>query len=55
MIKGKNIVEIGSGVGLVGIYLAALGSNVILCDTPALKDLVEKNININRKMVNGKL
>ena len=45
---GKTVLELGCGVGLVGLYLAALGTNVALCDTPALKDLVDKNININR-------
>jgi len=53
--KGKSVLDIGCGVGLVGLYLTALGANVSLCDLPALRDLVEKNININRQMLKGKI
>lgn len=53
--KGKNIIDIGSGVGLLGLYLAALGANVTLCDVPVMRDLIEKNIKINREMLKGKV
>lgn len=39
-LKGKNIIDIGSGVGLLGLYLAALGANVTLCDVPVMRDLI---------------
>lgn len=47
------MLELGCGVGMLGIYLACLGSNVLMSDVSVLKDLVERNININRKMLKG--
>lgn len=38
-LTGKNVLELGAGVGLVGIYLACLGSNVVMADLPALRDM----------------
>ena len=35
---GANVIELGSGVGVVGTYLAACGSNVLLTDLPTLVD-----------------
>jgi hypothetical protein len=39
-----NVVELGSGVGVVGTYLAARGSRVLLTDLPTL---VEEAIDVN--------
>jgi len=39
-LKGKRILEFGCGVGLLGIYLAAIGINVVMSDVPAIKDMV---------------
>ena len=39
-LSGKSVLELGCGVGLVGLYLAALGTNVALVDTPVIRDLV---------------
>ena len=36
----KTILDLGCGVGLVGLFLSVLGAKVGLCDTPAIKDLV---------------
>ncbi len=47
------MLEFGSGVGLLGIYLAALGANVVLSDLPAIKDMAERNINLNRDVLKG--
>lgn len=33
----KHVLELGSGVGMLGIYLACLGARVILSDLPMLK------------------
>ncbi|KAL3817078.1 hypothetical protein ACHAXA_000128 [Cyclostephanos tholiformis] len=35
---GANVIELGSGVGVVGTYLAACGSNVLMTDLPTLVD-----------------
>jgi predicted RNA methylase len=58
-LKGKNILELGSGVGLLAVYLAALGKFLLIClgcnvamtDMPAMKELAERNANINRKQI----
>ena len=52
--KGKQVLELGSGVGLLGIYLGCLGANVVLTDLPVLKSLSPNNINLNREMLKGK-
>lgn len=52
---GKQILELGCGVGLLSVYLGCLGANVIMTDLPPLKELIEKNININRYMLKGEL
>lgn len=45
--KGKNVVELGCGAGLLSIYLAALGAQVQATDLPIVKELVERNISDN--------
>lgn len=52
-LKGKNILEFGSGVGLLGIYLSCIGANTVLSDLPQLKDIVVRNINLNRDILKG--
>ncbi|KAL3763870.1 hypothetical protein ACHAW5_000416 [Stephanodiscus triporus] len=42
--SGANVIELGSGVGVVGTYLGACGSNVLTTDLPTL---VEEAINVN--------
>ena len=51
--QGKQMLELGSGVGLLGLYLTCLGANVVLTDLPQLKDIVERNININKDLFKG--
>jgi tRNA1(Val) A37 N6-methylase TrmN6 len=51
--KGKNLWEFGSGVGLLGIYLGAMGANIVLSDLPQLKNMIERNINLNKNMLKG--
>lgn len=54
-LKGKTVLDLGCGVGFVGIYLACLGCQVVLADFPSLKDLVERNIGINKSLFKGKV
>lgn len=49
----KSVIDIGSGTGVVGLYAAALGANVILTDLPGLLPLLEKNIHSNKNVLNG--
>jgi hypothetical protein len=45
--------ELGSGVGLLGVYLGCLGANVIMGDVASMKDMATRNININKKIIKG--
>ena len=45
----------GCGLGFLGIYLGCLGANVFMADVPSVKDLAERNININKKLLKGKV
>eukprot|EP00798_Chlamydomonas_sp_ICE-L_P007294 gene7294-410_t len=54
-VKGKHIVEIGSGPGLVGLVAAGLGAaQVILSDLPHLLPNLEGNIKLNKLEANTK-
>ena len=45
--------ELGCGAGLLGIYLGCLGANVFMADVPSVRDLAERNIGINKKLLKG--
>lgn len=46
--KGAKVIELGSGVGLVGTFLAAMGAEVILTDLSTLVDnAIQSNIVLN--------
>ncbi|XP_059819311.1 methyltransferase like 21e [Hypanus sabinus] len=45
----KNVIEIGSGTGLVSIVASILGSNVTATDLPHLLDNLQYNISQNTK------
>ncbi|XP_069772699.1 protein N-lysine methyltransferase METTL21D isoform X4 [Narcine bancroftii] len=51
--SGKNVVELGSGTGVVGLMASTLGANVIVTDLEELQDLLEININANKHLVTG--
>lgn len=52
--KNKRIVEIGSGTGIVGLQLCALGGNVTLTDREEYLGLLEYNIKKNQEYFSGK-
>ncbi|XP_069746785.1 methyltransferase like 21e isoform X1 [Narcine bancroftii] len=49
-IMDKNVIELGSGTGLVSIVASILGSKVTATDLPHLLDNLHYNINQNTKM-----
>jgi len=46
-LAGKNVIELGSGTGLVGLVAALLGGNVWITDQAPLLDIMRQNITIN--------
>lgn len=50
-IKGKNIIELGSGTGLVGIVCSKIGANVTLTDMKESLPLLQENVELNFKTV----
>lgn len=43
-LKGKRVIELGSGTGLSGLSAAALGGKVILTDVPWLVNFLKENV-----------
>jgi predicted nicotinamide N-methyase len=52
---GKNVLELGSGTGLVGFSLALAGANVMLTDAPELLPLLSTNYELNKKNFTGSI
>lgn len=53
--EGKKVLELGSGTGVGGIALAALGADVIITDLPERLALIEKNVEANRKLTGNRI
>ncbi|CAI6339350.1 unnamed protein product [Periconia digitata] len=47
-----NVLELGSGTGLVGLAMAALGANVVLTDLPSIAPNLARNAQDNSEIVN---
>ena len=45
--KDKHIIELGAGTGLIGLFLAKVGANVVLTDQKSMVPLMEANVNVN--------
>lgn len=46
-LKGSRIIELGAGMGLLGLGLAQCGANVVLTDVPRITPLLELNMAMN--------
>ncbi|GET87632.1 hypothetical protein, conserved [Leishmania tarentolae] len=53
-LAGKNIVELGAGVGCLGIALAMAGARVCITDLKELLPLMEHNVRRNEKRVQSR-
>ena len=54
-LKNKNVLELGSGVGVVGISAAALGANVVLTDLEYTRNQIEANMQRARALWGDKI
>ena len=49
-----SVFEVGSGCGLIALYCASLGTNVVCCDVnPFAVELIKKNFLINESLLRG--
>eukprot|EP01133_Synstelium_polycarpum_P013730 gene13730-16192_t len=46
-LQGKRIIELGSGVGLLGITISLLGANIVLTDQKCMHDILDLNVRTN--------
>jgi release factor glutamine methyltransferase len=52
--EGDYVFEIGSGSGLIGLYFASLGANVVCSDiNPIAVELIKKNFLVNKNFLKG--
>ncbi|KAM5532408.1 hypothetical protein V8D89_013902 [Ganoderma adspersum] len=47
-LKGKTVLELGSGTGLVGLVAGHLGARVWITDQAPLLDIMKRNIGLNK-------
>ena len=51
----RVVIELGSGTGFLGLWLAAMGANVLLTDLPKNLDLIKRNLSLNQNLLFGKV
>ncbi|XP_033756890.1 protein-lysine methyltransferase METTL21D-like isoform X1 [Pecten maximus] len=51
--RGLDVVEVGAGTGVLGVYAAAYGANVTVTDLPEFLPLMNLNIDTNRHHITG--
>ena len=40
---------------MLGVYLGALGADVLMADVPSVRDLALRNINLNKSIIKGRV
>ena len=51
---GNSVFDIGSGSGLIALYCASFGANVVCCDiNPFAVELIKKNFLVNKSLLRG--
>ena len=49
-----SVFEVGSGSGLIALYCASLGANIVCCDiNPFAVELIKKNFLVNQSLLRG--
>lgn len=52
-LQGLRVLELGAGTGLVGIFAARLGADVILTDLPGVLENLQANVALNQRKNQG--
>ncbi|XP_049653669.1 LOW QUALITY PROTEIN: EEF1A lysine methyltransferase 3 [Accipiter gentilis] len=52
--RGRTVIELGAGTGIVGILAALLGGDVTITDQPAALDQIRENVRLNFPVEGGR-